>query len=463
MILFDFQQNALDSAIDFFTHGGRSLINQMPTGTGKSIVFKAFIEWALNIQPRPIYFLTHSKLLMRQFSEHLTEIGIRHGIIAPGFPLVRYRVQVISVQSLATRYHLLDEPGFLLFEEAHHSTTNTFKKPLDYWKSAKLFGQSATPRRPDGTPLSMYEHMIVSPQVKWFISEGYLANYDYFIPEELDTSKFHHSMGDFSREDLKKIRISSFVKSYEDYGKNKPGISFGVDIEDAEKIAGIFSAAGYPMKAVHSKMKDDLHAAIMNNKLISSCDAIGEGVDIRGVSVEIDARPTESMVIKRQHTGRVLRADWAKGHDLSTKSGRLAAIAESGKKAIILDFVSNYTRHGKPDDDYEWSLIVPRKKEKEESLYKRCPQCQRPVIKFDMICPACGYVFMKRATIREPIQEKDGRLININSANKADINRLVLAIARGARKIEKAYSIGQSMGADRATVDKIWREYLRNA
>jgi superfamily II DNA or RNA helicase len=305
--------------------------------------------------------------------------------------------------------------------------------------------------------------MLVSPPVKWFIDEGYLANYDYFIPEELDTSKFHHSMGDFSREDLKKIRISSFVKSYKEFGKDKPGISFGVDIEDAERIAGIFTGAGYPMKAVHSKMKDDLHESIMNNKLISSCDAIGEGVDIKGISVEIDARPTESMVIKRQHTGRVLRADWAKGHDLSTKQGRLSAIEESGKRAIILDFVSNYQRHGLPDDPYEWTLDTPKKKEKDESLYKRCPDCQRPVLKFDMICPACGYVFMKRAAVREPIKEKDGNLININSGNKAEINKVLLAIARGARKKETAYTIGRQLGASPELVDKIWHVYLRKA
>lgn len=468
MKLFDFQETLVTGAIDFFNHGGRSIVLQSPTGTGKSCMFKAFTDRMINSSGRPVYFLTHSKMLMRQFSEHLTAIGLKHGIIAPGYPVLRYRAQVISVQSLASRYHLLEEPEFLIFEECHHAAAPMFKKVLDYWPHAKLLGGSATPARPDGQPLSMFEKMLTAPQVKWFIEQGYLADFDYFIPQDLDTSGMHHKMGDFDKSDLKKLRISSFVEVYRKHGQGKSGIAFGIDIEDSERIAAMFSEAGHPMQALHSKMEDDINvilrkAAGATGTLLSSCEIIGEGIDVKGLSVEIDGRPTESLVVKRQHSGRVLRADWAPGHDLTTKEGRLAAIAESGKRGIILDFVSNYTRHGLPDDDYEWTLDVPKRKEKEESQYKRCPDCQRPVIKFDMVCPHCGHVFEKRVVIRKGIEEQEGQLVNIKETNRADMNRLVLAIARGARKLEKAYAIGQEMGADRALVDTVWRKYLRNA
>ena len=176
--LFEYQQKIRDQMDDYFNHGGNRLLIQAPTGSGKSIVMCDWINSVRN-EGKPIYFVTHSKNLLKQFSEHLTEIGMPHGLIAPGAPTLRYKVQVISAQSLMNRAHLIDEPYAVLFEEAHHSTSNTFKKIIDLWPHCKLAGMTATPERPDGTPLSdIYDKMILSPPIRWFIDEGYLSDYE---------------------------------------------------------------------------------------------------------------------------------------------------------------------------------------------------------------------------------------------------------------------------------------------
>ena len=128
---FDYQAVALDKIADFFDHGGRSVILQMPTGTGKSLVASTFIS-RMKEQEKPVYFVTSSSSLLWQFSEHLEEFGMRHGIIKAGCPTLRYRVQVVSVQSLMNRIHMIDEPWGLIFEEAHHSSANQFKAVLDH-------------------------------------------------------------------------------------------------------------------------------------------------------------------------------------------------------------------------------------------------------------------------------------------------------------------------------------------
>jgi DNA repair protein RadD len=472
MKLFDYQEENLEATLDFFNHGGRSMVSVLATGTGKSVIAKAFMQ-RIRAENQIVYFLTHSKQLLRQFSEHLTEIGVRHGIIAPGYPVLRYKVQVISVQSLANRYMMLDEPAFMVFEECHHAPANIFKKPLEYWPKARLLGYTATPGRPDGTPLDMFEHMEFRRQVRWYIDQGYLTDFDYYAPAELDTSMLHHTAGDFNKKELAEVnkwRIKSFVQAYQKHSPGKSGIAFGVDIADSERIAKEFTESGYEMTALHSKIKDvDAIFQEIRNKpgvLISSADLIGEGTDIKGLSVEIDARPTESIVIKMQHSGRVLRAQYAPGHDLYTREGRMAALAESGKRAKILDFCSNFVRHGLPDDDREWSLTPKRKIEKGVSELKKCPQCERPVLRVLMECPHCRYVWGKAPPSPRVVNEKDGELVKLGGGQldlpMVDDQILIRRIAREARNGLQAQRVARMMGLpDQRGLD-VWVKVLKN-
>lgn len=474
--LFEYQQKIRDQMDDYFNHGGNRLLIQAPTGSGKSIVMCDWINSVRN-EGKPIYFVTHSKNLLRQFSEHLTEIGMPHGLIAPGAPTLRYKVQVISAQSLMNRAHLIDEPYAVLFEEAHHSTSNTFKKIIDLWPHCKLAGMTATPERPDGTPLSdIYDEMILSPSIRWFIDEGYLSDYEYYVPSELDTSGIHRKMGDFDKKELDERlkqstgRIGSLVENYRKYADGKVGIAFGTSIADSEEIAQRFNNAGYDMKSLHSKMTEDLYDVLNDCKtgkqrLISCCDIVGEGTDVKGLEVMLDARPTQSLVIEMQHWGRVLRTKYAPGYDLSTRERRLAAIEAGGKKkAIILDFSSNYTRFGLPDDEREWSLEPKKKKVKEKSTLKRCPNCQRPVPIISSTCPHCGYVFTRASVARTPIQEHEGELINVKSLkdfNSASQQDIIRAMARNARNLYQAIDIGKQFGLNSKSSWFIWKKILK--
>lgn len=431
--LFDYQQEIREKMDEFFRENGQRLLIQAPTGTGKSIIMCDWIE-SLRNQGKPVYFVTHSKNLLRQFSEHLDSLGIQHGVVSAGYPTTRDKIQVISAQSLMSRLHKLDEPYALLFEEAHHSTNATFTKILDEWSSCKLVGMTATPQRTDGASLGdVYEKMIVSRPVRWFIDNGYLSDYSYFVPHELDTEGIRKVMGDFDRkaleEKLRKTtwRIGSIVENYQKYADGRTAIAFGTSIADSEGIAERFKAYGYDMKPLHSQMEEDLYDVIHDckigkRKLISCCDIIGEGTDIKGLEAMLDGRPTQSLVIQMQHWGRVLRAKYADGYDLSTKEGRLEAIAMGGKpKAVILDFSSNYTRHGLPDDERTWSLEGNGKSvEKSAPSLKVCPRCHRPISKSSEECPFCSYKIEVSSRQRTPIKEINGSLVTVSSFPVSD-------------------------------------------
>ncbi|MCK5617453.1 DEAD/DEAH box helicase family protein [Candidatus Pacearchaeota archaeon] len=472
MTLWDFQSSNVDQAIDFYDHGGRSLLIQQPTGTGKSLVAREIVN-RLYTNNKPVYFVTHSKNLLWQFSDHLTDIGLKHGIIAAGCPIIRYKIQVISVQSLKKRMKFLDEPSLLIFEEAHHSSSSMFKDILNYWTHTDLLGITATTNRPDGTPLGdIYEELILSPQVSWFIENYYLSDYDYFVPEELDTSGIHHRYGDFAKNEIllavdKKTIIGNLADHYEKYAPELPGIISGVNIKHAEDIRDLFIERGISTQAIHSKIKGNVKTIIDNLKaggvkLISFCDMLGEGVSVNGLSTLIMGRPTDSLVIDLQQIGRILRAVYDPGYDLSTKNGRRAAMEAGGKgKAVIIDPVSNYTRHGLPDDDRTWSLTGKLKTDKGRIDHKRCPDCLRPVSINVRICPFCRFQWTETAEAVSRIpEEKAGTLVNVR--NRREKQDLTIRIAREAHNLKQAVKIAAGLGINHREAWQVWTQVLKN-
>ena len=482
MKLWEPQIKMVDAIEDFWNHGGRSVMVQMPTGSGKSNVFTEIIFNRYRSK-KPIYFITHSKNLLSQASDHLTNKGIYHGITASGYPQLRCRVQVISAQTLIHRINQLPEPEFIIFEEAHHSSANMFKRPMEVWSNAKYLGLTATPRHTNGTPFPEYEILLQSESIRWFIDEGYLSDFDYYAPEELDMSGVHKRMGDYIVKEVEekvdnRAVIGNVVDHYRNWSDGKPGAAFGVSIKHILDITKQFNEAGYPMESLHSRNGGDVLDTIKRMRsggcnMISSCDIIGEGTDIPGLTTELDVRPTGSLTIKLQHDGRVLRANFADGYDLSRKSERLAAIAAGTKpKAIILDCVSNWTRHGLPDEDREWSLAGTKGAGiQEPSKYKRCPQCFRPVKIHNRNCPWCQYEFEFTGS-RMPAQ-KEGVLKKIESGTQVqtavsgwsnpDNQRLIKLIAATAKNVGDARRIAEEAGQTAGKGWMIWKKILKRS
>jgi hypothetical protein len=70
---------------------------------------------------------------------------------------------------------------------------------------------------------------------------------------------------------------------------------------------------------------------------VTSCDVLSEGTDVPVAGCAILLSKTASTSLFLQQVGRVLRP-------------------VEGKTAIIIDMVGNYSKHGMPRDDREWSL-----------------------------------------------------------------------------------------------------------
>lgn len=112
--------------------------------------------------------------------------------------------------------------------------------------------------------------------------------------------------------------------------------------------------------------------------------------------------------------GRGLRPVYAKGYDLSTREGRLAAQAAGMKPhAILIDHVGNIDEHGLPDRIHKWSLDRPGRRMKNISFHRICKNtmCNAPFDRTLHACPYCGHEDVpvpRELTGREALEQIDG-------------------------------------------------------
>ena len=338
----------------------------------------------------------------------------------------------------------------------HHVKATSYQTILNHWPAAHILGVTATPERPDGKGLDdIFDTLITGPRVADLIQQGFLSDYDYFAPEQVDMSGVKISHGEYdSAETLSRVDkphiTGSAVEHYRIHADHQPAIASCVSIAHSEHVAAEFRAAGYKSLAVNSSMDSASVARAIAGlrdgslEVLTQCEMLGEGVDVPGAVALIGLRPTSSLVIFLQHCGRVLRR------------------ADNKPRAVILDHVGNWSRFGLPDDDRVWSLAGHPKAKKEASAFKRCPNCLRIVSISARVCKDCGYQWTETAEAMRLPETVDGKLINVR-ARQSDEQELIRKIARSARSLAEAIAVARSLGFQPWDADKIWHGVLKNA
>jgi len=455
--LWPHQEKAVCEIEKAWSNGVQRVLCQSPTGSGKSRILRTIVD-NHSQSKAVIYIIAHRSTLVRQLSDEISDAGIRHGIIQSGAPYIRYRVQVCSMQTLVRRLDKLPSPELIIIDECHHIKAKSYLSIINKWSKAKLLGMTATPQRTDGSGLDdIFQHLILGESVRNLIDGGFLSDYEYYAPEQVDMSGVHMRAGEYNTSESlervdKKFITGSAVEHYKRFADHQPAIVACVSIAHSEHVAQDFREAGYKALAVNSRMQPIEVARAIDGlrngtlEILTQCEMLSEGVDVPGAVALIWLRPTASLIIFLQNVGRVLR----RGDDKP--------------KAIILDHVGNYTRFGLPDDGRVWSLQGRKRGAAEPSKYKRCPQCLHGDITVSSrICKHCGYQWAETEEQGERIpEEKEGQLVSVRGKGKEEQD-LILAIARGgARNLRDAIRIAKSMGYKHTSAYTVWVNILRN-
>lgn len=443
----DYQTRGVKELRELFRRGKRSLLYVLPTGGGKTRVF-THITMSAGAKGKRVLILVHRQELLSQSSLSLGELGVTHGLITPDAkikPVMNSHlrrlhrsfldqgahVQVASVQTISRSARLerwANKFDLIIVDEAHHATAGQWFTFLDSSPNSKILGVTATPKRSDGQGLGVdaggvFEAMVVGPSPEELMEEGYLCRARVYAPPKLvDLSgiKRNAKTGDFSERALaeamaKREIYGDSVKHYSKICPGAPAIAFCSSVKNAKLCAEEFRRGGWRAASIDGDMDDDtrrdLIEALGNGQLdvLASCDIISEGTDIPVVTTAIKLRPTDSEGLNTQQDGRVLRPIYAPGYDLSTKEGRLDAIAASDKPyAIVIDHVGNCIKHGLPDEERDHSLDGREKgtRESDDSSQPirvmQCPKCFAAHAPAD-VCPSCGHVYSDDEKPKKPI------------------------------------------------------------
>lgn len=307
----------------------RSVMMQMPTGTGKTVVLASLVKQYLNRDADcAVLIVAHRIELIEQTGAFLSHFGIDYGVIAGGkWPAVFKRVMVASVQTLSKNLDIDLAPSLVVIDEAHHTLVKTYQMLWTAWPEAKFLGLTATPYRMSGDGFTdLFEVLVDSWSVKQFIADGWLSPYDYYSirpdseeQQEIDSLKKRGADGDFQMKELREkldVRpsIERLFESFERFAFDKKGIIYAIDIAHAEHIAEYYRLQGVNAVAISSKTPAKERAEVIRTfkdensiQILVSVDLFSEGFDCPDVEFIQMARPTLSLAKYLQMVGRGLR------------------------------------------------------------------------------------------------------------------------------------------------------------
>ncbi|MQN81639.1 DEAD/DEAH box helicase [Prevotella copri] len=176
-------------------------------------------------------------------------------------------IKAVSIQWLAKHYdEIEEEPGMIVIDEAHHALAKTYKEMWERFPNAKFLGLTATPCRLNGKGFTdLFDVLVQSWSVPEFISKGRLATYDFVSIKSdgvtqrlIDSLQKRGADGDYQNKEMdmllnKKPSIERLYRSFEEFGKNRKGIVYAINISHANAIAEFYREHGIAAVAIDSK------------------------------------------------------------------------------------------------------------------------------------------------------------------------------------------------------------------
>ena len=427
--LFDYQED-MKERIEKALRLHRSVMAQMPTGTGKTVLLASVVESFLREHSNcNVWIVAHRRELVSQIRETIERVfskthpssltikedfsnhpvnsskitpslfTLKEGSTSHPGPLTlrgeggnrptrcseplrskvggpskvspdclsasafNVPIKAVSIQWLSKHYdEIEEEPGMIVIDEAHHALAKTYKGMWDRFPKAKFLGLTATPCRLNGKGFTdLFDVLVQSWSVPEFISKGRLATYDFVSIKSdgvtqrlIDSLQKRGADGDYQNKEMdmllnKKPSIERLYQSLEEFGKDRKGIVYAINISHAQKITKLYQEHGVKAIAIDSKTpaterQQDIEAFKKGDiQVLVNVDIFSEGFDCPDVEFVQLARPTLSLAKYLQMVGRGLR------------------VAKGKKNCVIIDNVGLYRVFGLPSQVWNWNAMFEGK------------------------------------------------------------------------------------------------------
>ena len=394
------------------------------TGTGKTVT--AVMD-AKKCNGR-VLFLAHTKELVNQaydtFNSLWNEVSL--GKYIDGIKESDTHIICGSIQSVALNLDEFKDNDFdyLIIDEAHHASSDTYQRVLSYFKPKFTLGLTATPERTDDNEviLDIFKNTAHKLDIKTAVEIGELVPIRCIrIHTNIDLTKVRFNSVKYNIRDLESKlyvpeRNKLIAETYIQYAKGKRTVIFCASVKHAEEIANLLLSYGVKAAAVSGNMKaserKEFQEKFVNNdiEVLCACDLLNEGWDCPETEVLFMARPTMSKVLYTQQLGRGMR------------------LSKGKESLMVFDFVDNANQYNMPQSLHRLfklkeyrpgQLVVAPQGQKtaEDDLYKKG---ERPDALLDYPISATDYelvdIFNWQDEVKDMISQMEFiRRVNVQS------------------------------------------------
>lgn len=298
-----------------------------PTGTGKTVTA---ISDAKAYGKRTLFVAHTHELVMQAYRQfHKLWPEKPSGLFLEGIKQYDTYVLCGSVQSVALNLDSFNPRDFayLIIDEAHHATAESYQKILAYFQPEFTLGLTATPERTDGENLlAVFQNLAHKLDLATAVEIGELVPVRCIrIHTNIDISKVRMNGIKYNIRELEtKLFVPErnllIVNTWLNYVKNKRTVVFCASVRHAEEIAGHFRTKNIRAEAVSGSMKGSQRKEILGHyengdiTVLCACDLLNEGWDSPKTEALFMARPTMSKVLYTQQLGRGMRTSPGKDY-----------------------------------------------------------------------------------------------------------------------------------------------------
>lgn len=346
-------QNDIKSRLAKAWRRHRSVMVQMPTGTGKTHVLAAVVrDFLADRAVGTVWIVAHRRELVAQTEETIARYGIAE---SDG------RVRVLSIQWLSRHWADVEageRPSLVVVDEAHHAQARTYRMLWDRLPEARFLGLTATPCRMNRSGFTdLFDVLIASWSISEFIRKGRLSLFDYVSirPDSgtqmlIDALEKRGADGDYQIKEMndalnRRQSIGQLYESVRRYADGKKGIVYAISIAHARAIADYYSRRGLTAVAIDSRTPAAERRRLVGDfregrtAVLVNVDVFSEGFDCPDVEFIQMARPTLSLAKYLQQVGRGLR------------------MSDGKTSCVLIDNVGLYRVFGLPTVAWDWEAM----------------------------------------------------------------------------------------------------------
>ena len=316
------QKKALKELSRYRAIGVNRALTIASAGSGKT--YLAVFD-ALNFNPDRLLYIVHEASILEKALETFQKVfgtGITYGIYSGTSKCLDADFIFATNITMCNTLPMFskDEFDYIVIDECHHATAQTYRKIIEYFEPEFLLGLTATPERLDNQDVfELFDHNVpYELRLRDAIANDLVVPFKYYgirdklVDYGLPANEERKMIAQMAEETHCNF-IADQIEKHRPHGKLK-ALAFCRNVTHARMMC---EALGEQYKTAYLtgrntvgeriRAYNDLQNDNADLEILFTVDILNEGVDIPGVNMVLFLRPTESTTIFIQQLGRGLR------------------------------------------------------------------------------------------------------------------------------------------------------------